>query len=211
MDTGCEITMVPRRLVQGHRLQITPTDRQIWASATEGELARAISSITQPVLAKIDILEGDISEGELSVSSKALPEAGGQTSKPPPARTTVDDVIDAVAAGLDVVGTKPGDIVPGTSAATGSTAFVPKVSAGTRPRTNRTHACGLACTHPGCSGVFSRFDNLRRHTVRYHDELPDGTPAPPGMGRKLSDQVQASDARRRKGYIDTLPSSAVDC
>ena len=32
MDTGCEITMVPRRLVQRHRIRISPTERQIWAA-----------------------------------------------------------------------------------------------------------------------------------------------------------------------------------
>ena len=32
METGCEITMAPRRLVQRHRIQISPTERQIWAA-----------------------------------------------------------------------------------------------------------------------------------------------------------------------------------
>ena len=31
MDTGCEITMVPRRLVQRHQIPFTPTKQRIWA------------------------------------------------------------------------------------------------------------------------------------------------------------------------------------
>ena len=32
MDTGCEITMVPRSLVQRHPIRISPTKRLIWAA-----------------------------------------------------------------------------------------------------------------------------------------------------------------------------------
>jgi len=60
-------------------------------------------------MAKILISEEDLSAS----SSRALSEVGGQTSKPPPARCTVDEVIDAVAAGLDADGTQAEGIVPG--------------------------------------------------------------------------------------------------
>ena len=80
------------------------------ASVVEEELARFICSITEPVLAEILISEGELSAS----SSRAFSEVGGQTTKPPPARTTVDEVIDAVAAGINVVGTQAEGIVPGT-------------------------------------------------------------------------------------------------
>ena len=43
MDTGCEITMVPRRLVQRHRIPVSPTERQIWAAnGSEIELSEVV-------------------------------------------------------------------------------------------------------------------------------------------------------------------------
>ena len=40
MDTGCEITLVPRSLVDKHKLEIAPTKHRIWASnSTEIELS----------------------------------------------------------------------------------------------------------------------------------------------------------------------------
>jgi len=75
----------------------------------------------EPVLAEILI-----SEEEWLDSSRAVSEAGGQTSKPPPARNTVDEVIDAVAAGLDADSTQVEGSDPGTSAAGGSTVVVPE-------------------------------------------------------------------------------------
>ena len=32
MDTGCEITMVPKRLVQRHQIPVTPTEQRMWAA-----------------------------------------------------------------------------------------------------------------------------------------------------------------------------------
>jgi len=40
MDTGCEITMVPRSLAEKHRLRVVPMERRIWAAnGTEIELS----------------------------------------------------------------------------------------------------------------------------------------------------------------------------
>jgi len=40
MDTGCEITLVPRSLVDKHKLGIAPTKHRIWAAnSTEIELS----------------------------------------------------------------------------------------------------------------------------------------------------------------------------
>ena len=150
-----------------------------------------------------------LSEGELLDSSRAVSEVGGQTSKPPLARNTVDEVIDAVAAGFNAVGTQAEGNNPGTSIAGGSAAVVLEEEADICPRTSRTQVGKWACTDSACNRVFGRFDNLRRHTVRFHSVLPDGTPAPTGLVTKLSEQVKTSDERCRKVYGDTAAASTV--